>query len=103
MSDYPPQALTAATQALAAEPGIGDTTAARVYAEKALRAAAPHLEDRESQEKLAEKLRAAFAGYGLTARQVAGVESACARLIEETARPGKWPVPKPRVPRESAP
>jgi hypothetical protein len=41
-ADYP-EALTAATQALAAEPGIGDTTAARLYAEKALSAAAPHI------------------------------------------------------------
>lgn len=49
-------------------------------------AAQPHLEDRESQDELLEKLRAAFAEYGLSAGQAGGVEGACARLIEAAVR-----------------
>ena len=47
MPDYPPEALTAAAKALAAEPGIGDTTAARLYAQKALGAAVPAIVEAE--------------------------------------------------------
>ena len=83
-------------------PSLGEDCARNLAAE-VLEAAQPHLEDRESQEKLVEKLRAAFAEYGLSAGQAGGVEGACAKLIEAAVRSPYPRVPKPRQAPERAP
>ena len=94
MPEPRPEAVTAATAPLLRHlPSLGEDRC-RILAAEVLAAALPHLEYRESQGVLAEKMRAAFAEYGLTPEQVAGVEGECARLIEETVRR-----PYPRVPR----
>lgn len=76
-------------------PSLGDD-GCRNLARDVLRAALPHLEDRESQDELAQKMRAAFAEYGLSPQQVAGVEGSCARLIEAAARRPYAVLPKQR-------
>lgn len=83
-------------------PSLGEDRCRNLAAE-VLEAAQPHLEDRESQEKLLEKLRAAFAEYGLSAGQAGGVEGACAKLIEAAVRSPYPRVPKPRQAPERAP
>jgi hypothetical protein len=95
VSEPRPEAVTAATAPLLRHlPSLGADRCRNLAAE-VLAAALPHLDDRESQDGLAEKMRAAFAEYGLSAEQVAGVEGECARLIEETVRR-----PYPRVPKQ---
>jgi hypothetical protein len=85
MPDYPPEALTAATAALAAEPGIGDTTAARLYAEKALSAAAPHILADFSKRTagMAEALNNAAAIIEDRDRQLAAWASLCTDLANK--------------------
>jgi hypothetical protein len=86
MSEPRPEAVTAATRPILRRlPSLGPDRC-RDLALDVLRAAQPHLEAGEPQAGLTEKLRAAFAEYGLTPGQQAGIESACARLIEATAR-----------------
>jgi hypothetical protein len=86
MSEPRPEAVTAATRPILRRlPSLGPDRC-RDLALDVLRAAQPHLAEADSQGDLLGKLRCAMAGYGLTPGQVAGIESACARLIEATAR-----------------
>jgi hypothetical protein len=86
VSEPPAASVTAATRPILRRlPSLGPDRC-RDIALDVLRAAQPHLAEADSQGDLLGKLRCAMAEYGLTPGQAAGIESACARLIEAAAR-----------------